>query len=116
MFRIYLAGGAGELRSKTKVHDTSEEDLLTEDASVFPDWNYDGSSTAQADGTDSEVILKPRASFVDPFRGSPHRLVMCDTYRPDDTPLESNHRAKAVELFSVNSESNPGMDLNKSTF
>jgi glutamine synthetase len=109
-------GGAGELRSKTKVYDISHEDLLTEEASVFPDWNYDGSSTAQAEGTDSEVILKPRASFMDPFRGSPHRLVMCDTYRPDGTPLESNHRAKAVELFSINSESKPWYGLEQEYF
>ena len=34
-------------------------------------WNYDGSSTGQADGHNSEVLLKPRAIFNDPFRASP---------------------------------------------
>lgn len=109
-------GGASELRSKTKVLDVTEEDLLTEKASVFPDWNFDGSSTAQAEGTDSEVILKPRASFADPFRGTPHRLVMCDTYSPDGTPLQSNHRAKAAELFAVNPESSPWYGLEQEYF
>lgn len=28
------------------------------DPSKLPDWNYDGSSTGQAPGDDSEVILK----------------------------------------------------------
>ena len=32
------------------------------------DWNYDGSSTEQADGKDSEVYLKPVALYKDPFR------------------------------------------------
>ena len=34
-------------------------------------WNYDGSSTGQADGHNSEVLLKPRAIFNDPFRALP---------------------------------------------
>lgn len=33
-------------------------------------WNYDGSSTGQAPGHDSEVYLVPRAIFKDPFRGA----------------------------------------------
>ena len=41
------------------------------------DWNYDGSSTNQAPGSDSEVIIKPCALFPDPFRGAPHVLVLC---------------------------------------
>ena len=39
-------------------------------------WNYDGSSTGQADGHNSEVLLKPRAIFNDPFRASPLRCVV----------------------------------------
>ena len=33
------------------------------------EWNYDGSSTGQAPGHDSEVLLRPAAIFRDPFRG-----------------------------------------------
>ena len=36
----------------------------------LPIWNYDGSSTEQAPGSDSEVLIKPVAMFNDPFRGS----------------------------------------------
>ena len=51
-------------------------------------WNYDGSSTGQAPGSDSEVLLKPCAIFNDPFRGAPHILVLCSTHLPDvDAPL-----------------------------
>jgi len=34
-------------------------------------WNYDGSSTEQAEGHNSEVLLHPRRIFKDPFRGAP---------------------------------------------
>lgn len=34
----------------------------------LPHWNYDGSSTGQAPGHDSEVYLIPRSIFKDPFR------------------------------------------------
>ncbi|CAN0452220.1 unnamed protein product, partial [Scytosiphon promiscuus] len=33
-----------------------------------PKWNYDGSSTGQAPGEDSEVIIYPQAIYPDPFR------------------------------------------------
>jgi hypothetical protein len=48
----------------------------------LPTWNYDGSSTGQAPGDDSEVYLVPRAIFRDPFRGGDNILVLCDAYEP----------------------------------
>ena len=51
--------GFGGLRSKTCVLKTTE---ITE-------WNYDGSSTGQADAEgNTEVSLKPVATFPDPLR------------------------------------------------
>lgn len=58
----------------------------------LPEWNYDGSSTNQAPGTDSEVVLKPQAMYPDPFRGAPNIVVMCDTYSPHGLPLRTNQR------------------------
>ena len=49
---IWIDGNGG-LRSKTRVH--KGEAFLSE----FPVWNYDGSSTGQASGNDSEVFIKP---------------------------------------------------------
>ena len=68
-----------QLRSKTKVFKTNAiyENLID----VFPQWNYDGSSTGQATGDNSEIIIKPCASYPDPFRHIPNSyLVICDTY------------------------------------
>lgn len=82
------------VRSKTKVvHETS---VKLED---LPEWNYDGSSTGQAPGTDSEVIMKPCAIFHDPFRGGNHVLVLCDTYTPQGVALPTNTRAPAKAIF-----------------
>jgi len=60
-------------------------------------WNYDGSSTEQADGHNSEVLLKPRAIFNDPFRGAPHVLVLADAWNAwDDKPAIGNTRAECA--------------------
>ena len=77
-------------------------DKVPKSVSDLPSWNYDGSSTGQAPGTDSEVYLMPRAIYKDPFRGGDNILVMCDTYEPprvkddnsvsDPVPLPTNTR------------------------
>ena len=52
-----------ELRCKTKIVD--EEPKKPSD---LPVWNYDGSSTRQAEGENSDCYIKPVALFDDPFR------------------------------------------------
>ena len=71
-----------------------------------PDWNFDGSSTNQAEGRDSEIILKPKSLFKMPFYLSDNLrqnyLVMCDTYKHGETgliPCETNNRHLANEKF-----------------
>lgn len=114
-------GGNNELRSKARVLDLNAEiELLKQ----IPDWNYDGSSTGQANGSDSEVIIKPCAVFRDPFRDSfrdPFReysdfLVMCDTYKPDGTPLENNYRPAAIKIFNQNLEEVPWFGIEQEYF
>jgi glutamine synthetase len=41
-----------------------------------PMWSFDGSSTKQADGGDSDCVLKPVAIYPDPQRENGF-LVMC---------------------------------------
>ena len=59
----------------------------------MPIWNFDGSSTGQAPGNDSEVLLKPVQIYKDPFRRGENILVLCECLKPDGTPVESNTRA-----------------------
>eukprot|EP00798_Chlamydomonas_sp_ICE-L_P017206 gene17206-23527_t len=85
-----------ELHSKTK---TFEEDMGL-DASAYPDWSFDGSSTNQAKGNNSDCILRPVQVYTDPIRGAPHVLVMCEVFSPDGTAHPSNTRAKLREVVT----------------
>ena len=104
-------GGNNELRGKTKV--VNKEVKSVDDLS---NWNYDGSSTAQAAGEDSEVIIKPKALFNDPFRRGNHKIVLCDTYTPADEPLSNNHRQWAEKLFNQKLDEEPWYGLEQEYF
>jgi len=81
-------------RSKTMT--CTAKPLKPEDLRV---WNYDGSSTEQAEGHNSEVLLYPRAIFDDPFRGAPHVLVLAEAYNAwDKQPSIGNTRAECAQL------------------
>jgi len=94
----------GNTRSKTR---TLAPDKC-ESPETLPKWNFDGSSTGQAPGDDSEVILNPCRIFPDPFRQRPdglkNILVMCDTYTPAGEALPTNTRAKAMKAFEGNDD------------
>jgi len=91
----------GELRSKTRV-------LYNNSDSIYiPDWNYDGTSTGQANINDnSEVIIKPCKYYKNPLTpiiaNTNSFLVMCDTWNIDGTHLPSNTRFPATRTFNVN--------------
>jgi glutamine synthetase len=76
------------LRSKTKIADFDAAPGLEE----LPRWNFDGSSTRQADGSNSDCFLQPVAVFPDPARAN-GLLVMCEVLLPDATPHPSNSRS-----------------------
>ena len=73
-----------KLRSKGKVVPMGEEP---------PIWGFDGSSTNQAPGENSDCVLRPVLVCPDPIRKEPHKLVMCEVLLPDMTPHPSNTRA-----------------------
>jgi len=75
------------MRSKTKV--VSDFSGKLEDCPV---WSFDGSSTEQAQGGSSDLLLKPVAIFKDPARKNAY-LVMTEVLNADGTPHESNGRA-----------------------
>src|SRR5262249_22744201 len=72
------------LRSKTKI--------LKEGAEL-PIWGFDGSSTTQAPGSNSDCVLKPVFSCPAPIRGGDDVLVMTEVLLPDMTPHVTNTRA-----------------------
>jgi glutamine synthetase len=80
-----------KLRSKTKFMPDIEGQVS---ASSFPIWNFDGSSTNQADGNRSDCVLQPVTVVPDPIRGADAYLVLCEVLSPDGTAHPSNSRAK----------------------
>jgi glutamine synthetase len=57
-----------------------------------PIWNFDGSSTEQAAGDNSDCLLKPVAIYSDPCHKNGF-LVMTEVLNADGNPHESNGRA-----------------------
>ena len=106
-------GGKNELRSKARTL-YSVDDIFSLD--YYPNWNYDGSSTGQAEGRDSEVVIIPRAVFRCPFRTSKDVLVLCDTYRPDGTPLNGNNRPEANIAFNQKLDEKPWFGIEQEYF
>jgi len=62
-------------------------------------WDFDGSSTGQAPGGNSDVYLRPAAIFRDPFRGGPNILVLAECYNNDGTPNKTNYRHHAKKIM-----------------
>ena len=95
---VWIGGKGDDIRSKSRTIVCDDGwDCLTVDN--LPIWNYDGSSTCQASGDDSEVMLHPVRVFADPFRGAPHILVMCEAKLPNGEPALCNERAWARTVF-----------------
>jgi glutamine synthetase len=83
---VWLDGSkpSARLRSKTKVIADGEEP---------PIWGYDGSSTQQATGDNSDVVLNPVLVVPDPIRGGSNVIVMAETLLTDMSPHPTNTRA-----------------------
>tara|TARA_B100000131_G_C18124503_1_gene614223 strand:+ start:5688 stop:6731 length:1044 start_codon:yes stop_codon:yes gene_type:complete len=79
-----------KLRAKTKVIGGSIRHI------DIPVWGFDGSSTNQADGSDSDCVLVPAHYVKDPFRvcsdDEEAWLVLCEVETPDGKPHETNTR------------------------
>ncbi len=98
------------------------------------EWNFDGSSTNQAPGDNSDVMLvskrfllstvrfrlspfwsnesvdssqRPVATFKDPFRGGANILVLCECYDNDGTVNASNYRAHCKKVMDTAKDEKP---------
>jgi len=92
---VWLDGYTPEpnLRSKTKIIQTISPFLKLEDC---PIWSFDGSSTQQAEGNNSDCLLKPVKLVRDSERTRAY-ILLCEVLNPDGTPHESNYRARLID-------------------
>ncbi|CAJ1070804.1 glutamine synthetase-like [Xyrichtys novacula] len=91
---IWIDGTGEGLRNKTRT--LEQEPTSVED---IPEWNFDGSSTYQAEGSNSDMYLIPVCMFRDPFTLDPNKLVLCEVLKYNRLPAETNHRASCVKLM-----------------
>ncbi len=108
--------GKGQVRSKTRVVNAT----LPPNIEYIPEWNYDGSSTYQADSNgNTEIILKPCCVFKDSSRNISYcdcYLVLCDTYTSNNEPTVSNHRYLANQIFENSIDYEPWFGLEQEYF
>lgn len=90
---VWLDGYTPEpnLRSKVKIVDYNDVKVsfLT---GKFPMWNFDGSSTKQAETGSSDCLLKPVRHYVSDMLSTVY--VLCEVLNPDGTPHNTNTRSK----------------------
>ncbi len=87
-----------KLRSKTKI---------VADGAELPIWGFDGSSTNQAPGDQSDCVLQPVFSCPDPIRGGDDVLVLAEVLNTDMTPHASNTRAACAEAAAKFKDQEP---------
>jgi glutamine synthetase len=94
---IWLDGAqpTQRLRSKTRILDLAEGPI---DLIELPVWSFDGSSTYQSDGGDSDLLLQPATVVSDPLRAN-GLLVLCEVLNADGSPHESNQRARLRDVL-----------------
>ena len=99
---LWVDGSSENIRGKTKTlpkRPKTPADL--------PIWNFDGSSTGQSVGKNSDVYLHPVAFYSDPFFRGNSILVMCATYGSQGKPTPGNHRESCNDVMSKAAASKP---------
>jgi glutamine synthetase len=86
------------LRSKTRIVEDGKEPGI---------WGFDGSSTNQATGDDSDCVLQPVFVCPDPLRAEGAKLVMCEVLLTDMSPHATNTRRKGAELAEKYADQEP---------
>nr|XP_006137221.1 glutamine synthetase-like [Pelodiscus sinensis] len=99
---IWIDGSGEGVRCKTRTMD--QEPKCIEDV---PEWNFDGSSTDQAEGSNSDMFLVPVSMFRDPFCLDPNKLVLCEVLKYNRKPAETNLRRTCKKVMDLVTESHP---------
>lgn len=101
-----------KFRSKIKVNQSDDIDL--NDISQIPVWNYDGSSTGQAEIQESEVLLHPKKAYHNSSIMNFPTLVLCDTYNPKTNTRTSCYDAE--QIFKKHDDQQPMFGLEQEFF
>ena len=102
-----------DIRSKYKT--VSTVDIADVKLSDMGDWNFDGSSTNQHRGDNTEIIIKPVAMYPHPSMDNA-KAVLCECYYPDGTPEKGNSRHIANQVFDAHPADEPWFGLEQEYF
>ena len=95
--------GSGEMmRAKTKWVEKRPTAIEEVDS-----WHFDGSSTGQAIGSNSDMFLRPVTMRNDPFFPGESMIVLCEVYDAEGKPHATNHRAAAREACEATAHLKP---------
>jgi glutamine synthetase len=86
-----------QLRSKTKVIKDFGRNIMS-----CSEWGFDGSSTNQAKGYESDCVLKPVKLYQNPLEKNDSYLVLCEVWDVNGNPHTTNNRFELEEIFSKN--------------
>ncbi|KAG8447464.1 hypothetical protein GDO86_014815 [Hymenochirus boettgeri] len=99
---VWIDGTGEGVRCKTR---TLDQEPKTVDE--IPEWNFDGSSTYQAEGSNSDMYLVPVQMFRDPFCLDPNKLVMCEVLKYNRKPAETNLRSTCKKIMEKVEDQHP---------
>jgi len=93
---IWLDGTqpTAQIRAKTRVIGKSQLENP-------PVWSFDGSSTNQAEGTNSDMYLRPVRACLNPLRQN-SAIILCEVYDENLQPYKTNYRATLRETIDKN--------------
>jgi glutamine synthetase len=109
--------GNSNLRSKNRLMDFPNGHSIS--ITNLPVWNFDGSSTSQAETADSERFLKPVYICNNPFtKESPGLLVMCAVYNDIGLtiPAVNNNYEAARVIFDKHGDTDPWFGFEQEFF
>lgn len=112
------------IRSKTRIiyNSNNNNPIISNlyDHTLYPIWNFDGSSTGQTNGTQTEIMLKPVKCVIHPMFPQQeyipnkqngnliyHILILCECYDTEtNLPHQTNTRYIANQLFQTEKSKN----------
>ncbi|XP_067825710.1 glutamine synthetase-like isoform X2 [Heptranchias perlo] len=103
---VWIDGTGEGLRCKTKTMNYEPKTLKE-----ITEWNFDGSSTDQAEGSNSDMFLIPVRVFRDPFILDPNKLVLCEVLKYNRKPAETNLRHTCKEAMDQAKDTHPWFGL-----
>uniref|UniRef100_A0A2K6KSN6 Glutamine synthetase n=1 Tax=Rhinopithecus bieti TaxID=61621 RepID=A0A2K6KSN6_RHIBE len=99
---IWIDGTGEGLHCKTLTLDSEPKCV-----EGLPEGNFNASSTLQSEGSNRDMYLVPAAVFKDPFCKDPNKLILCEVFKYNRKPAETNLRHTCKWIIDMVSNQYP---------